>query len=200
MVSTRKQQPIRNLTGEKRFWLYLIVSQTGLRAGEVNSLSPSNFFFEANHPYIEVQNTISKRGKQTGKKDQIYLSRDFANHIQPWLGTLDDNQRLFAESRSWYYKAASMLRLDLVAAELPTEKVTSQGWCVIDFHSFRGMMITNAMKTNKPQHVAMKIGRLSDQKLLKSYLTISDEEIIDCVNAMPVPDISSFASNPRKAN
>ena len=93
-----------------------------------------------------------------------------------------------------------MLRKDLVAAELPTERVTSQGRHVIDFHSFRGMMITNAMKTNKPQHVAMKIGRLSDQKLLKRYLTISDEELIDCVNAMPVPDIDTLASNLRKAN
>lgn len=200
LVSTRKQKVIRNLTGEKRFWLYLIVSQTGLRASEVNSLSPSNFHLEANHPFIEIQNTVSKRGKQTGKKDQIHLNHEFTKHIRPWLNTFDSKQRLFGESHSWHYKAASILRSDLVAAELPTEKVTSRGRCVIDFHSFRGMMITNALKTNKPQHVAMKIGRLSDQRLLKSYLTISDEELIDCVNAMPVPNIDSLASNPRKAS
>ena len=87
------------------------------------------------------------------------------------------------------YKAARMLELDLEAAGLSTEKRTEDGLAVIDFHSFRGLMITNAMRTGQPQHIAMKVGRLSDQRLLKRYLKINDDEINDCIIAMPLPKI-----------
>jgi integrase len=43
LTKTRTGPSRRNLTGEQRVWLYLIASQTGLRAQELHSLTPSHF-------------------------------------------------------------------------------------------------------------------------------------------------------------
>jgi integrase len=69
LLSVTKDQPTRrNLTGEQRYWLYLIASQTGLRAQELHSLAPANFHLNEQPPFVEIRNTISKRGKKTRKR------------------------------------------------------------------------------------------------------------------------------------
>lgn len=179
----------RNLTGPQRYWLYLLASQTGLRAQELHSLSPSCFCLGSKNPFVEISNRISKRGKVTGRKDRILIKRDFAKMLNCWFKDLPTSQPLFIESSSWWYKAASMLRADLNAAGLPIVKTTQHGESKIDFHSFRGLMITSAMKTGQPIHIAMEVGRLSDHRLLKRYLKITDEELVQCVEAMPLPKL-----------
>ncbi|MFT5301679.1 MAG: hypothetical protein ACI87E_001287 [Mariniblastus sp.] len=78
---------------------------------------------------------------------------------------------LFGSSQSWWYKAANMLRLDLAAANIPHKKMGNEIG-QIDFHSFRGLMITNAAESDHPLHIAMELGRFSDQRLLRRYLKI----------------------------
>ena len=61
---------------------------------------------------------------------------------------------------------------------------------MIDFHSFRGLMATNAIRTGQPTRVVMQVVRLSSEKLLDRYVKISAEEVSACVNAMPLPKVS----------
>lgn len=186
---TREQPPRRNLTGEQRYWLYLIASQTGLRAQELHSLAPSNFRLDARPPYVEIRNTISKRGKKTGKKDRIELQQAFIELLRPWLSHNRPDTRLWGDSRSWWYKAAEMLRADLLAAEIPDTVRTGDGLAVVDFHSFRGLQVTNAMRTGHPSRVVMKVARLSSEKLLARYVKIGESEVSACVAAMPLPKV-----------
>lgn len=186
---TREQPPRRNLSGEQRYWLYLIASQTGLRAQELHSLAPASFHLDARPPYVEIRNTISKRGKRTGKKDRIELQQAFVEFLLPWLSQIPQDARLWGESRSWWYKAADMLRADLRAAEIPDTVQTSDGLAVVDFHSFRGLQVTNAMRTGQPSRVVMKVARLSSEKLLDRYVKVSESEITACVEAMPLPNL-----------
>ena len=102
----------RNLTGEQRYWLYLVASQSGLRAQELNSLKPTSFDLDSDPATVTVHCTISKRRKT----DTILLSRDFARMLRRWLDEQDPDRRLWGCSTSWFYKAGSMLRADLEAA------------------------------------------------------------------------------------
>lgn len=187
--ATRTQPTRRNLSGEQRYWLYLIASQTGLRAQELHSLTPASFHLNEEPPYVEIRNTISKRGKKTGKKDRIELREAFAEMLGPWLKVHPSDERLWGQSRSWWYKAADILRADLDAAEIPHRVRTREGWAVVDFHSFRGLQITNAMRTGKPSRVVMKVARLSSEQLLERYVKISEAEVTACVEAMPLPKV-----------
>ena len=56
------------------YWLYMLASQTGLRAQELNSLRPTSFDLISNPAIVTIACTVSKRRKT----DIILLSRDFA--------------------------------------------------------------------------------------------------------------------------
>ncbi|WP_339909484.1 site-specific integrase [Symmachiella dynata] len=186
---TREQPPRRKLSGDQRYWLYLIASQTGLRAQELHSLTPANFHLDVRPPYLEIRNTISKRGKKTGRKDRIELQQAFAELLRPWLSEFLVDTRLWGESRSWWYKAAEMLRFDLRAAGIAELVQTSEGQSVVDFHSFRGLQVTNAMRTGQPSRVVMKVARLSSETLLDRYVKVSESDVTACVEAMPLPQL-----------
>lgn len=95
--------------------------------------------------------------------------------LRPWIATMRSDQLLWGESRSRHYKAASLLRLDLEAAGIPDVVRTNEGLAVVDFHSFRGLQVTNAMRTGQPSRVVMRVARLSSEKLLDRYLKISGD-------------------------
>jgi integrase len=104
----------RNLSGEMRYWLYLIASQTGIRAHELRSLKVDSFHLDADPPCVEVHCTISKRRTT----DLILLRRDFAELLRPWLAEQDPFYHLWSCSASSYYNAAAMVRGDLEAADI----------------------------------------------------------------------------------
>lgn len=109
LASTRQGPPRRNLTGEQRYWLYLLASQTGLRAQELHSLTPQSFHLSHVPPYVEISCTVSKRRTT----DRIELHPDFAKLVAGWLRGKPRNRGLWSDSRGWFNKAATMLRDDL---------------------------------------------------------------------------------------
>ncbi len=149
LLRSRTEGPQRrNLTGEQRMWLYLLASQTGLRAQELHSLKPTSFNLDAEPASVVVHCTISKRRRQ----DEILLRREFSEMLRPWLNSLDPDRRLWGCSSSWYYKAASMLRDDLTAAGIDHERGDAQ----IDFHSFRCYRVTKAILTGASSRVVLR--------------------------------------------
>ena len=102
----------RRLSGEQRYWLYLIASQTGLRAQELDSLKPSSFHLDAEPPDVTVHCTIWKRRKT----DQILLRRDFAELLRTWLNEQDPDRRLWGCSGILVEQSGQHVTRDLEAA------------------------------------------------------------------------------------
>ena len=192
---TKSQPSRRNLTGEQRSWLYLTAAVTGLRAHELHSLAPINFNLDHSPAYVEISNTISKRGKRTGKKDRIELQNSFRDMLQIWLADKPKHEAIWGSSESWWYKAARMLRDDLDAAGLPSVVQTREGVGIIDFHSLRGLFVTNAIRTGQPSRVVMRVARLSSELLLERYAKISEAEVTACIEAMPSPSVITPSSS-----
>ena len=179
LATTLVSKDRRNLSGEQRYWLYLIASQTGLRAQELNSLKPTSFDLTSDPATVTIACTVSKRRKT----DTILLSRDFARMLKPWLDDQDPDRRLWGCSASWFYKAADMLRLDLAAAGIAHER----DGAMIDFHSFRCYRVTQAIMSGRSSRVVMETVRLSSEALLARYTKIPQAAIADLVEAVPVP-------------
>ena len=76
-----------------------------------------------------------------------------------------------------------MLRADLEAAGIDDRR----GDVLIDFHSFRCYRVTQAILSGSSSRVVMATVRLSSESLLARYTKISEQEISQCVNAVPVP-------------
>lgn len=157
LAAARQGPDRRNLSGEARYWLYLLASQTGLRAQELHSLTPKSFHLNTKRPFVEVHCTISKRRTT----DRIQLHSDFAKLVAAWLRGKPRNQKLWGTSRAWFNKAASMLRDDLTAAGLKHTVKTPDGPAEIDFHSFRCLRVTQAIMTGANSRVVLAAVRLT---------------------------------------
>ena len=179
LAATMLGKDRRNLSGEQRYWLYLLASQTGLRAQELNSLKPSSFDLTSDSATVTIACTVSKRRKT----DTISVSRDFAQMLKPWLNDQDPDRRLWGRSASWFYKAAGMLRADLTAAGIAHER----DGAVIDFHSFRCYRVTRAIMSGRSSRVVMEAVRLSSEALLQRYSKFPHTAITDLIEAVRVP-------------
>ncbi|BBO31108.1 hypothetical protein PLANPX_0720 [Lacipirellula parvula] len=187
---TRKARPVRNLSGELRFWLYLVASQTGLRAQELNSLTPDSFHLKSVPPFVQIDCTVSKRRTL----DRIELRADFALLLAAWLHGKPRQERLWGGSRSWWYKAASILREDLKASGIPCEVETPDGVALVDFHSFRAFRVTQAVLSGANSRVVLATVRLSSEALLDRYAKIPQSEITACTMAIPLPSVLQATS------
>jgi integrase len=116
------------LTGEQRYWLYRLATESGLRAGELASLTPMNFHGEA----VTIRASISKNGKLVEQP----LRPEFLEELLPWVAKHDPDQRLWAGK--WYRRAAEMLRVDMKVAGIPVK--SRDGVC--DFHSLWAVYVT----------------------------------------------------------
>ncbi len=147
LQSTKNGPYRRKLSPEQRMWLWMLASQTGLRAQELNSLTPTSFDLDSEPATITVHCTISKRRTT----DTIVLRRDFAEMLRPWIRNFEPRQRLWGSSSSWWYKAASILRADLAESGIDHLRGSAQ----IDFHSFRCYRVTRAILSGKSSRVVM---------------------------------------------
>ncbi|MFT5528063.1 MAG: site-specific recombinase XerD [Pirellulaceae bacterium] len=185
LKATRKGPTRRNLTGEQRYWLYLLASQTGLRAQELNSLTPESFCLDVDAPFVQVHCTISKRRQL----DRIILHPEFVQILRPWLKEQPAVRRLWSNSSSWWYKAAATLREDLEAANLPTTIATADGEAVVDFHAFRGYRVSAVIRSGATLALVKDICRLSCESLVEKYTKIHPEEVVEVVGSVPVPKL-----------
>src|SRR5205823_4689811 len=103
----------RGLTGADRVMLYTAAMTTGLRADELASLTPASFDLSTSPPTATVQAGYAESGRMAVQPLPlavavalgVYLAGKRAD-CPVWPGT-------------WPLKAAKMIRVDLVPAEIP---------------------------------------------------------------------------------
>ena len=171
---TRKGEITHQLTGEQRAWLYMIAAYSGLRAGELYSLTQDSFHLDLDQPFIELRAEDTKNGQPT----QQPIRRDFADMLKGWL----EGQEGHLFTRLACKRSAEMLRVDLKSAKIPEE--TAEG--VVDFHALRVTYITNLARSGIHPKTAQILARHSDIQLtMKVYTKLGRNEVADALKAMP---------------
>ena len=172
LTATWKGKTTRRLTGEQRYWLYRLATESGLRAGELSTLTPTNFHGDT----VTIRASISKNGKLAEQP----LRPEFVRELRPWLAKHDPDQRLWAGR--WYRRAAKMLRVDLLAAGV--KYATKDGVC--DFHSLRAVYITELAEAGVDIKSLQTLARHSTPVLtMNVYAKARSETLAGAVAKLP---------------
>src|SRR5262249_26275750 len=152
---TNKEPERFGMSGQDRALLYRLAVETGLRAGELRSLTRASFNFDSNPPTVTVLAGYSKRRRE----DTLPLRPDVAACINHRFGNRSPAATVFKMPNA--YDVIDMLRADLAsarnawirAAKTPQEQqgreessflaYRDDAGRVADFHSFRHSFITN---------------------------------------------------------
>ncbi len=94
----------------ERLLLYWAAIQTGLRSGELRSLTRGNLFLDATQPYITCKASNTKNRKLAKQ----YIGRDLADALATHAATKSPAASMFAMPNK--YDMATMLRADLAEA------------------------------------------------------------------------------------
>ena len=96
------------MTGPERVMLYRLAIETGLRAGELASLTRASFDLSLDRPVVRVEAAYSKHRRE----DELPLRPDTAADLSDFVTSKFPGQPLFKIGE----KGAAMMRADLAAA------------------------------------------------------------------------------------
>jgi integrase len=164
LIATTPSLPRRaSLDGPDRAILYATATGTGLRLGELSSLTPDSFHLDAVPPATTCRAQYTKNGKEAIQP----IRPELAEMLRPWLASKLPGTPVFPVRGD---DAADALRLDLEAAGVADSSV-------YDFHCLRHTYITMLVKSGASVKVCQELARHSDPKLtmnLYTHLTVHD--------------------------
>lgn len=176
-TSLQSKNEYRGLAGLERSMLYLLALRTGLRCGELRSLTPASFDFSLDPPVVTLQAAKSKRRKL----DRLPIPVEVANAIQEFLKSKKQGDPVW--QGTWWRHAAGMLRSDLAESEIPVEDEEGR---VMDFHGLRTTFITNLSRAGITPAIAQKLARHSDINLtMGTYTQLEIKELGYALDRLP---------------
>lgn len=177
LLETTKQSKriLGGLNGLERHMLYLTAAYTGLRAGEIASLTRSNF--AAGAVTVEAGYSKARRLDTVPIPTAIYeLIVEWARHRPPgelWPRRWKDDRH-----------TAEMVRADLAAADIAFETPAGR----FDFHAFRTQYITELARAGVQLAHAQKLARHSTPTLTANYYTrLANTDLAEAVSRLSLP-------------
>lgn len=168
------------MTGGDRAMLYRLAVETGLRVGELRSLTPSSFDLDAEVPTVTVLAAYSKHRRD----DTLPLLGSTAAQLREYMTEMPFDQRVF--SLPPREGLAEMLRVDLAAADIPYRNDANQ---VADFHALRHTFITNLATGGVHPKTAQVLARHSTITLTMDRYSHLDRGA-DAAALEALPDLS----------
>ncbi len=162
--------------GEARARLYTLSYMTGLRRGELASLTPSSFDLGSIPPTVTVQAGASKHRR----KDVLPLHPDLVLVLGKWLQGANKDEPLFPKLAN--RKAWLMVKKDLerIGIQYKSEKG------IADFHAAgRHTHITELLRNGASLPEARELARHSDIRMTMKYTHISIEDQARAIRALP---------------
>ncbi len=190
------------ISGSDRAILYRVAVETGLRVGELRSLTRASMRLRGEAPSITVSASYSKRRRQ----DTLPLRPDTAAFLRKHLRGKPDGELVFQLPD----KPAKMFRADLEAArsawieagKTEAEKKSraksaflryaDKSGRVADFHALRHTFISNLARGGVHPKLAQDLARHSDVNLtLSRYSHTELEEQANALASLPSLDAAS---------
>jgi integrase len=201
--------PVRfGMTGPERAMLYRVATETGLRVGELRSLTPWSFD-TGDAPTVKVAAAYSKRRRE----DVLPLRPETARDLASFLVVPEADQPIFRIPE----KPAEMMRADLDASReewLSDAKSDSErerrrktlflryaddAGRVADFHALRHTFISNLARSGIHPKLAQDLARHSDINLTMSRYSHTEMEeravAVRRLPSVPLPAASSPAAS-----
>jgi integrase len=180
-----KPQLIQNLEwlGYERSLVYKVLALTGLRKGELASITISQVWLEGKQPYLELK----AKDEKAGRGAQIPLRKDLADEIKSFLRKKTiKNQQLAKLDAPLFYIPKDFIKIfnrDLSAAGI--SKCDERGR-TLDIHALRHTFGTHLSKAGVAPRIAQAAMRHSSIDLTMNIYT--DPTLLDvagAINALP---------------
>jgi integrase len=157
LLGVTREGPHRfNMTGDARAMLYRVAAETGLRAGELRSLTRCSFVLDGSEPTVSVAAGYSKRRRA----DTLPLRPGTAADLRTFLAGKLPGAAAFDMPAKGH--VAEMLRADLSDAGIAYRDDAGR---VCDFHSFRVTTATMLIAGGTDVRTAMDVMRHSTPTL-----------------------------------
>ena len=202
---------IHGMEGPDRAMLYRLAVETGLRAGELASLTPASLHLK---DLSKASVTVAAAYSKHRRDDVVPLRPDFARQLAVYVASRPVVGRLFGVPR----RTAEMLTADLRCAravwirETPTKAerrvrcascflaVRDGSGRVVDFHALRHTFITRLARSGVAPAVAKSLARHSTIVLTMDHYThtlIEDERA--ALDRLPAIRLASPSLEPTAA-
>jgi integrase len=167
--------PFRGMSGEHRALLYRLALTSGLRSGELASLTWQDFELENGTPTVTVAAANSKHRRQ----DRLPLREDVATALRAWKADHADDDKVFPLPND---KAAEMMQVDLQSAGIP---YVDEAGKFADFHSLRHTFISDLAKAGVHPKVCQSLARHSTFELtFNTYTHLDTKELRAAVETL----------------
>ena len=171
-------ESIQCYSGTQRAMIYTLSFMTGLRRGEIASLTSRSFNLEGTPATV----TIEARNSKHRKLDVLPLHPELVTMLRDWLKEIAPEAFLFpklAKRRTWL-----MVQKDLEIAGIPY--ITPEG--VADFHAAgRHSFITGLLRNGATLPEAKELARHSDVNMTMRYTHIGIHDQAKAVANLPNP-------------
>ncbi len=164
LATTRRGPERKGMTGPERAMLYRLAVETGLRAGELRSLTRSSFDLDGNPPTVTVAAAYSKRRRE----DTLPLRPELAQELQLFLAHMAPAVPVFKMPDR--KQTGQMFRADIEATGISYRDDAGK---VSDFHSLRHTFISNLAAGGVHPKVAQTLARHSTITLTMDRYTHS---------------------------
>jgi len=159
LEATEAAGPRFGMDGYQKALLYRLAIESGLRAGELRSLTVFSFDFQANTVTVRPEDTKNRKGAT------LPLRADTAERLKSFLAGKLPNTKTFCLPNPG--NMSRMIRSDLVAAGI--EPKNDRG--IVDFHSLRHTFGTLLAAAGVHPKTAQTLMRHSDINLTMSRYT-----------------------------
>ena len=181
LVATRRGRAICKIAADDRAMLYTIAAYTGLRAGELASLTTDSFRLDDSPPTGTVRAAYSKRRRE----DVLPLRAGLVEVVRPWIADREPGSVLWPGTWARYHFAGKMLQRDLKAAGIPYIDADGR---FADFHALRHTFITNMVKGGVHPKMAQSLARHSTIELtMKVYTSLTVHDQAAALASLPAP-------------
>ena len=140
------------IVGEQRYWLYRLALETGLRSGELRSLTRACIDLDETDPTV----TIGAASTKNGRAATLPLRPDTAFELRAFLANKLPTAKVFNMPRP--ENVVVMLRGDLESAGIPYADETGR---VADFHALRSTFASLLLRSGVDVRTAKELMRHS---------------------------------------
>ena len=177
--------PIVKIPGYERAMMYILATATGLRLGELKSLSRSSFQLDGPEPYVTIEAAYSRKHKRTVNQP-IPARRgpngesSVADLMREYLKQLDRDDRIFRTPANGTYA----LKKDLKLAGIPYIVLGERA----DNHAQRHTFVSDLFTSGATPKEAQTLARHVDPRLtLSRYAHVTPAAQRAAVERLPSP-------------
>ncbi len=177
MAAKDSARVIEGLDGSTRAFAYVLAAATGLRRGELASLTATSFRLDDGSPCVVVEAACSKRRR----RDVVPLAAHLVAEVVAALIAIQHGGFLFPGLKT--KKTHLMIKEDLEVAGLEYQDPADGSYR--DWHSLRHLFVSRMWRSGAAPHTVKSLARHSDFRLTLRYAHNSSQELHDAVNAIP---------------